>query len=361
MGIYVKAILLPFEVTDEQWANTYTEALKLIDAYDFLDKIEDRERFSKLNLAWHYCIKSREREIDGQIGVAISGALNGCIRAEENTLYKNLDNYKLSRKGFFGDIHTATKPEGKLCNDALFDVCPENDWLSEYQDYGKMVFWSKTQGYDHHNYLLAVALLFEDRLGKTFTVYGDITRGQIKAAIEWANQHLDTPIMMPARMDNAQLFTRLSAFVPREHLLNAFMNLIYSPKNEEINEFINKHFTHEEIMTYWAGEISHCSPGTIGSSRFFLRYFDMSSDLELLTRICIPKFTLQEYVKEMASIKVFEAEKNTDNPIASDPDRETPEPIEVVMGKMMAMGLSNNVTKRYISLEQGITKLNDAF
>jgi len=53
MGIYVKAILLPFEITDKLWEDTYTEALKLIDAYDFLNKIEDRERFSKLNLAWH--------------------------------------------------------------------------------------------------------------------------------------------------------------------------------------------------------------------------------------------------------------------------------------------------------------------
>lgn len=156
----------------------YNEALTLVNAYDFLDIISDRERFGKYGKVWRYGVKSRERNVDGDYGISIYGALEGCVSAEPQFLAKNLDYYVRGEN---------QKTEGKLCHDALSAVLYGFDELDEYKDYEQCVFGNKTQGYAHHNYLLAIALLLEDRLGKAFTVSGDITYGQIKYAVEWAN------------------------------------------------------------------------------------------------------------------------------------------------------------------------------
>ena len=91
MGIFIYGAFLPDEVRPEQWGSAYHEVLKLVEAYDFLDIITDRERFSRYRLTWVYGIKTQERgDVDGSYGIFIFGAYDGCIPAELNYLSRDL-------------------------------------------------------------------------------------------------------------------------------------------------------------------------------------------------------------------------------------------------------------------------------
>ena len=357
MGIEIFGTLLPWEVSDEQWAGAYNDALKLVEAFDFLDVIVDTTRYKKFKATWYYAVKSRERDLDDGIGVAIAGALNSCISAETNLFYRDLAYYKNSRHA------PSPKPKYPFCHDALFSAVEYGEkWAEKFSDRVCLVFGAKTQGYVHHLPLLAIALLFEDRLGKAFTVYGDINRAQIKTAIEWANKHLDRPISMPCRTDNARLLERLAAFTPPECLLKTFIDLTYSPQDEDLHGFLAEHFSFYDRLQYWKERASTCVPGTVGASDFFKQFFGMSSDLKMLAYACAKKFTITEFVKQLAVSRVFEQEKDTSNPVAfnsSDADNPQPDTIEAVFGKLFMFGLRNSAVSRTIPLEQGIAVLRN--
>jgi hypothetical protein len=366
MGIHVTGNLLPQELTPKQWERAYEEALQLVNAYDFLDIIQNKDKYAKYDLIWSYAEKSKERDINGHLGVGIYGAYAGCISAESQFLYRDLNCYLPKERNT--DEFIRPDPNALHCHDALIGRFYDNEELGKYQDCQYTIFGNKTQGYPHHVPLLAIGLLLENRLGKAFTVYGDITRGQIKAAVEWANTILNKPISWPCVMDNTQLLVRLQAFVPKARQIEAFLRLTFCAGDEAMYQFLQRHFSEDELTDYWKKEISNCIPGTIGSGDFFKKYFNMTGDLRLLTRVCIDKYTPEEFANELALSRVFEQEKNTDNPIAtlsSDSDRETPETIETSMGKIFALlggGFpSNSAVDRYIPPEQGIRDIALAY
>ena len=47
MGLYITGMFLPYEVTPRQWEQAYEECLQLVDAYDFLDIIVNREKYKE--------------------------------------------------------------------------------------------------------------------------------------------------------------------------------------------------------------------------------------------------------------------------------------------------------------------------
>ncbi|MCL2151741.1 MAG: hypothetical protein FWH57_02100 [Oscillospiraceae bacterium] len=366
MGIIIVAELLPQDVTPKQWEQAYEEALRLVDAYDFLDIIYDKEKYAKYNLTWAYAEKSKERDINGDTGVGIYGTYSGCISAERQYLYRDLNCY------FKIDWHTrkTIQPDSNVlrCHDALIGRLYDIKELEKYHDYNDTALGCKTQGYPHHLYLLGIGLLLEDRLGKAFTIHGDITRGQIIAAIKWVNTVLDKPISIPCVMDNAKLIKRLQAFVPRENLLESFMDLTFNVHDEAMYQFLQWHFSEEEFAEYWKKRISFYNPNTIGSSDLFREYFNMTDNLKLLTKVCADKLSPEEFAKALALSRVFELEKNIDNPVATlshDSDIETPETIETSMGKTFALlgGVipHNSAAKRFIPLERGIRDITLAY
>jgi len=355
MGLYVTGKLLLNETTAEKWASVYSEVLRLVDAYDFLDIIFDKERFANYGIVWKYGVKAREREINDETGILIYGALDGCVTAEDQALYKSFDySSKLVKK-----------TEAETCPDALCEILKNRqgfDELDKYSNSVRTIFGNKTQGFAHHNYLLAICLLLEDRLGKAFVTCGDITRGQIKFAIEWANQHLERPISLPVRMNNEKLLSRLKAFVPQNILLSAFLKLSFNPKDETMGEFLGENFTTEDIFAYWQNKAVNARPGTFGAQDFFMEYFAMSDDLSLLTQVCLPHYTPEEYAKQLATSRIFEEVKETKDPAKHtdvSSERETPESILTVMGKLFGMmgGLKNSAVMRYIPLEKGIIEI----
>ena len=366
MGLFIIGELLPQDITQKQWERAYEEVLQLVNAYDFLDIIRNKDKYTKYGLMWCYAEKSREREIGGHIGVGIYGAYSGCISAEDQILYRDLNCY--THESWLSDKKIKPEQNVLYCHDALIGRLFDIEELEIFHDYRTTIFGNKTQGYPHHVPLLSIGLLLEDRLGKAFTVHGDITRGQIKAAIKWANTILDEPISLPCILDNAELLNRLQVFVPRERLLESFTGLTFCEHDEAMYQFLVERFSEAELFDYWGKKLSDCIPGTLGANRFFRDYFSMTDDLALLTKVCSGKYMPEEFAKQLASTRVFENGKNTYNPVESlshDSDREIPETIETTMGKMFALlGGSipyNNAVERYIPLEQGLRDITLAF
>jgi len=318
-----------------------------------LDILSDTERFAKYGIVWQYGVKTREREIDNETGLSICGAWAGCVTAEDQTLYKDLEHYRKELR----------KPKGEVCRDALFAILRGRKVLKaldKLHDASTTVFGNKTQGYAHHNYLLAICLLLEDRLGQAFVTDGDITRGQIKSAIGWANQHLQSPISLPARMNNETLLGRLKSFVPQKALLRAFLELSCNPKDEEMGVFLRTNFAAEDIVAYWKSRAKDSTPSTLGAQDFFKEYFAMSDDLSLLTQVCLKKYTPKEYAKHLAASRIFEETKETRDPAmitGVSSERSTPEPISVVMAKALNAAARNPATARYIPIEKGIAEI----
>ncbi|MCL2824466.1 MAG: hypothetical protein FWD57_10780, partial [Polyangiaceae bacterium] len=251
----------------------------------------------------------------------------------------------------------------EVCRDVLCAVLQYGDAFEEldkYKDASVEVFGNKTQGFPHHNHLLAISLLLEDRLGKAFVTDGDITRGQVKNAVNWANEHLDRPISLPVRMDNDRLLSRLKSFVPREKLLSAFFALSFNPFDEEMGTFVRTNFDAEDVFTFWQVQADSTDPGSIGAQDFFVDYFAMSDDLSMLTQVCLKEYTPKQYAMQLATSRIFEEIKETRDPTKPtdvSSERETPEPISVVIGKMLCMGLRNPAVARYIPIDKGIAEI----
>ena len=142
MGLFITGELLPYEITPKQWEQVYVEALQLVNAYDFLDIIRDRDKYAKYGLLWGYAEKSKEREIDGHLGVAIYGAYAGCKSAEDQILYRDL-NWYFQKKQNSNEI-IQLEPISLCCHDAFIGRLWDYKELEKYQDYQRIVFGNKT-------------------------------------------------------------------------------------------------------------------------------------------------------------------------------------------------------------------------
>ena len=112
------------------------------------------------------------------------------------------EEYYLPRNLIDGDGVETEEEAG----DALMAVLPDYldyDWEDEDTRFNHCygLWGNKTQGEPYHMYLLSIACLIEARLGYKAFVYGDITRGQCRKAVEMANEYLDMPIDIPDRCD----------------------------------------------------------------------------------------------------------------------------------------------------------------
>jgi hypothetical protein len=76
MGLHVTGTFLPHETTADKWASAYAEVLELVEAYDFLDIIFDRERFANYGVVWHYGVKTVERKWESENDTASKNLIN---------------------------------------------------------------------------------------------------------------------------------------------------------------------------------------------------------------------------------------------------------------------------------------------
>ena len=109
--------------------------------------------------------------------------------------------------------------------------------------------------------------MLEHELPGKVVVYGDITRGQCKKAVEIATDLVGEQIEMPDRCDLQRLYDRVKKMpLQRNEVVDAFIVLYLGNQDKEFGGFIRKGFTVEELKLFWSEQFSYSQIGTYGFS-----------------------------------------------------------------------------------------------
>lgn len=348
MGVYINLDIVPSKIHMKGWEAVYQETLELINAYPFADiKVDHIYNIERIFIG-----KTEEIiEEDSDKGVRhwrICGDLESRRTAEYFTLYNDLSKYSCSR--------------GKDIEDIL------EFYLHDERDGIRSIFNAKTQGEKYHLYVLAIACLIESRFPKYVMVYGDITKEQAEIAIEWANSILKKPIQLPIRTDYEELASRLKG-LGKENVLGSFMSLKIGENGEELNKFIVENFDKEEINRYYMSELKghYTSPDQLGTKKILIDYLNMEYSLEELSDLyCYnedgPRFDGIDFIKAIADTWLFIPLRDREcmKGVAKSPGN--PAKVYHQFGIMILnMGFLGRINNKYISLNEGLTVLNDKF
>jgi hypothetical protein len=94
MGISIRLNINPARIDHYEWESMYQESLKLLEAYDFMDKIVDKETFK--GFAWIYGDKAKEKKLSlpkDAIGWYVFGDVVTMETGENFVLRKDLNTY----------------------------------------------------------------------------------------------------------------------------------------------------------------------------------------------------------------------------------------------------------------------------
>ncbi|GFI18043.1 MAG: hypothetical protein HFI43_11665 [Lachnospiraceae bacterium] len=274
MGIFIDLKIIPQRIAPDKWKKVYQETLHLIDHYAFMDRIE------AVRNGLPYSFSARTKDRENLFGTGYHGWNSiGDLRTGENT-----ENYVL-----YGDIH-AYLPDGQTKDngaDILCAVLPDMDDIIKTS--GCINIWgNKTQGEDSHIYLLAVACLITDRFPEAAMVSGDISAGQCRKAVAWANQYLDTPIGLPVTAVREKLLMRVrQSGIPGDKQLEAFYLLTLEAKDAGLGAFVRREFSAEEIAQRYRECFTRFQIDQHGFSAYMKEYLEMGYDFKELCRIVV--------------------------------------------------------------------------
>ena len=355
MGIYVH-MSVSKTVTKREWERVYEETLQLVKAFPLAEKREVNCR----GVETICLVPTKEREIiydwndeEKRIGWCTNGDYNTMHTAETYTLYRDM----VSDDGV-----------DENAGDALLDALPSYltaDWVDKIYYRSYSIWDNKTQGEPYHMYLLAIACLIESRLGEKAFVYGDITRGQCRKAVELANQHLEKPIDIPARCDMERFFKRVSILpIGEKEQLTVFDCLYLGRKNAEYGEYIRSRYSEELFDEYWKNKFGRYIIGTKGFSGYIKNYLLWGFDLRKLCSLVncndennIPQY--DKFVKRILDAKLHIKDKNCEDMLEIDQEEEEPYTIYSLMAQFAFMGAENLKVDRYIPIEDIRTILDD--
>ena len=355
MGIYVH-MSVSKTVTKREWEGVYEETLQLVKAFPLAEKREVNCR----GVETICLVPTKEREIiydwndkEKRIGWCTNGDYNTMHTAETYTLYRDM----VSDDGV-----------DENAGDALLDALPSYltaDWVDKIYYRSYSIWDNKTQGEPYHMYLLAIACLIESRLGEKAFVYGDITRGQCRKAVELANQHLEKTIDIPARCDMDRFFKRVSKLpIGEKEQLAVFDCLYLGRKSAEYGEYLRSRYSEELFDEYWKNKLGRYTIGTKGFSDYLKNYLLWGFDLRKLCSLVnyndknnIPQY--DKFVKRILDAKLHIKDKNCEDMLEIDQEEEEPYTVYSLMAHFAFMGAENLKVDRYIPIEDIRTILDD--
>ena len=312
MGIFIH-LSISHSITQKEWTPVYQEALSLA---------------RKLGLA-----EARREEIGG-VPVSCFGLTREytehnewrntdwtgfCVSADYETLQTCEQNYIPRNLG--SDSNPPVRYDAML---ETYRAC--NDHKYRGNIYG--LLGAKTQGYAHHLPLLAVCCLIQDRLGAQAFVYGDITAGQCRRAVEMANAYLDPPISVPDFCSSA-LLPHIHALPIPEAEQIALLGWAYEGKKDAAyGAALRESFGEEACARMWDAKCGEYNAELGGVRRLLTDYLNQGFELEALCRRFPfkaedPEAARTLFVQKLLNTGLCEEDRES---VASplDPDNETP-------------------------------------
>ena len=125
--------------------------------------------------------------------------------------------------------------------------------------------------------------MVESRLKDKAFVNGDITKGQLRKAVEIANSILKTPIDIPARCDTSRLCERISKLNITENEKFSLFNYLYlGNKNIEFGNFIRNHFSKQVWRNYIKETLNQYHIKAIGFAGKLENFLELGFDLRTI-------------------------------------------------------------------------------
>ncbi len=310
MGVYLNLKIAPKRISPSRWESVYEEALQIIDRFEFMDRI----CLQRNGLNYPVARKSAERNLFGKgLGVYICGTMVSGFDMEDFTLHRNLEYYQKWVKSEEDDgvdiIFANYYPESDN-DEIIIPDCVCNVW------------GGKTQGCLGHIPLLGIACLFADRFPDAVIVSGDITAGQCRSAVQFANKFLESPIDIPVicrPKDLAQRIRKNTLSVQQK--LGVFFRLYLGSLTDEVGTVLTEVFSREKLYLYFREELSQESFGKYDFSQILRNYLMLGLDFSDLLKMLITdpeghQLSLEAVLTELFSYKIYVPleGKNTYNP-----------------------------------------------
>lgn len=341
-------------VTKKEWEEVYNETLTLVETLP----LAERRTVDIHGVDTMCLVHTEERSFpsawgsdDGRIGWDADGDMVTMHTAEEYFLPRDLiDGEEIDENA----------------GDAILGVCPsclDYDWNDQRFKHTYSIWGNKTQGEPYHLYLLAIACLIEARLGTKAFIYGDITRGQCKMAVEIANQFLDNKIDMPDRCCADRLMKRINALEFSEaEKIELFEHFYLGTKDALFGETLICNFSTKSLNHYWKEQFKNSKIGTIGFDEIISEYLLWGFEIDKLCKYI--NFTddegnehYEDFVKRIMDAKLHLKDKNCADPLKIDQEEAQPYSIWTLMAQFGFAGARNKKVDRYIPIEDIRTAL----
>ncbi|MGE8205838.1 hypothetical protein ACQKP0_14880 [Heyndrickxia sp. NPDC080065] len=225
------------------------------------------------------------------------------------------------------------------------------------------VFDAKTQGFDYHIYILAIAMLIESRFPNSALVSGDIDYAQCIKAKEWADKYLDLPIKLPVRVQWDKLLLRIpnrNNELEQIHFLEKWL----ISDSEELLKIIYTNFSRKTFLHWFSYKLqSFSSPKQLGALKLLIYYLNVICDVNnLLLMVCIdengPKFSPFEIMKALARTWIFLPREKFSYLKLFDKIAGNPQIIERQFGEIILdMKFAGREIKSYIPLQEVMKSL----
>lgn len=345
MGIFIYENVSR-SVTEDEWKAVYEETLVLVKAFPLAER--GTITYAGKQIVCAVPTKERKTSFRGYT------KLGWCADMDYDTL-NGAEEYYLPR-----DLINGEKVDMEA-GDAMMGVLPaylNYDWKDERFCRTYSLWDSKTQGEPYHMYLLSIACLIEDRLGEKAFVYGDITQGQCRKAVEMANQYLEKPIHIPAQCEMERLYKRIQKLPINEiEKLEVFEQFYLGVKDEGFYNFERMNFHPDAIQEYWKKRFADSYIGTRGFVQDLKKYLSAGLGLKELCSIVRmedkegnPQY--DEFVKAVMDSKLYLKEKNTEDCLEIDQEAEQPYSIWTLAADFVFGAAHNPKANRYIPIEE---------
>lgn len=350
MGIFIH-LEVSKSVTEEEWEKVYEETLTLVKAFP----LAERRKVPCRGIETICLVPTIEREDSygwnnekTRIGWTADGDYETMNIAEEYYLPRNLiDGDGVETEEEAGDAMMAALP-------AYLNY----DWKDTRCSHCYGLWGNKTQGEPYHMYLLSIACLIEARLGDKAFVYGDITRGQCRKAVEMANKYLDVPIDIPDRCDIGRFAKRVEKLPLNEsERLAVFERLYLGTLDGEFGEYMRSYYSEGACDEYWKNRFNNYRIGTVGFDGLIHDYLLLGFDLEKLCYLTDHidsdgELQYEKFVLCIMDAKLHVMDKNCEDALTIDQEEAHPYGIYTLLAQFAFIGAKNKKVDRYIPIEE---------
>ena len=346
MGIFID-LDISKSITKKEWEDVYNETLMLIEKLP----LAERRKVDIHGVDTICLVKTAEHSFppnwghcEEKIGWAADGDIDTLKTAEEYFLPRDI----------IGDDEV-----DENAGDAMLGACLSYlnyDWNDHRFTHTYSKWGNKTQGEPYHIYLLAIACLIESRLGTKAFIYGDITRGQCKKAVEIANEFLENKIDIPDRCCVDRLMKRINVLdFSEKEKIDLFEAFYLGTKDASFGETLKNFFSKKSLDDYWKNRFKDSKIGTIGFDELISEYLLWGFEIDKLCKYVNYKndenTNYEEFVKRIMDAKLHLKDKNCVDPLKINQEEEHPYSIWTLFAQVGFAGAQNKKVDRYVPIE----------